>query len=93
MSLGPKTSYFTVTVNFWALGLQLKLTDTRAPTILEIQEGAIPEFNKAYRALDIRPFDDLICSGRNSELRSYAEEDELEVARQSGLTAHRTDRQ
>eukprot|EP00438_Fugacium_kawagutii_P030286 Skav225216 [mRNA] locus=scaffold1041:301291:301938:- [translate_table: standard] len=60
----PKTSYFTVAVptkNFSTLGLQLELTDTRAPMILEIQEGAIQEFNKAYSASGIRPFDVLIA--------------------------------
>eukprot|EP00438_Fugacium_kawagutii_P028825 Skav206511 [mRNA] locus=scaffold2251:139939:140586:- [translate_table: standard] len=64
MSVAPKTSYFTVAVptkKFSTLGLQLELTDTRAPTILEIQEGAIREFNKAYRASGIRPFDVLIA--------------------------------
>ena len=55
---------FTVAVptkNFATLGLQLELTETRAPTVLGIEEGAIEEFNRVYVGSDIRPFDVLLA--------------------------------
>ena len=61
--LPPKASQaaaFTVVVptkDFSSLGLQLELTDTRAPMILRIEDGAIQEFNKIYKGSSIRPFD------------------------------------
>lgn len=55
---------FTVVVptkNFTTLGLQLEMTETRAPTVLGIEEGAIEEFNRIYVASSIRPFDVLLA--------------------------------
>ena len=55
---------FTVVVptkHFATLGLQLELTETRAPTVLGIEERAIEEFNRVYVASDIRPFDVLLA--------------------------------
>eukprot|EP00438_Fugacium_kawagutii_P023815 Skav204936 [mRNA] locus=scaffold2514:92261:92548:+ [translate_table: standard] len=42
-------------------GLRMANRLTWAPTILEIEKGAIREFNKAYRVSSIRPFDVLIA--------------------------------
>eukprot|EP00435_Cladocopium_sp_Y103_P047064 s363_g13.t1 len=47
--------------DFATLGLQLDLTETRAPMILRIEEGAIQEFNKVYKDLRILPFDVLLA--------------------------------
>ena len=55
---------FTVAVptkNFDTLGLLLELTETSAPTVLGMEEGAIQEFNKVYTASGIRPFDVLLA--------------------------------
>ena len=55
---------FTVAVptkNFDTLGLLLELTETRAPMVLGMEEGAIQEFNKVYMASGIRPFDVLLA--------------------------------
>lgn len=54
---------FTVAVptkNFDTLGLRLE-TETRAPMVLGMEEGAIQEFNKVYMASGIRPFDVLLA--------------------------------
>lgn len=59
-----EVSTFTVVVptkNFATLGLQLDLTETRAPMILRIEEGAIQEFNKVYTDSGIQPFDVLLA--------------------------------
>ena len=53
-------SAFTVAVptkGFTALGLKLEVTETRAPMVLKIEDGAIQEFNKVYQGSSIRPFD------------------------------------
>lgn len=59
-----EASTFTVVVptkNFATLGLQLDLTDARAPMILRIEEGAVQEFNKVYKDSGILPFDVLLA--------------------------------
>ena len=42
----PTITVAVPTKNFATLGLQLELTETRAPTVLGIEEGAIEEFNR-----------------------------------------------
>lgn len=57
----PTITVAVPTKNFATLGLQLELTETRAPTVLGIEEGAIEEFNRVYVGSDIRPFDVLLA--------------------------------
>ena len=55
---------FTVAVptkNFVTLGLELELTEPRAPMISSVEEGAVQEFNKVYEHSRIQPFDVLLA--------------------------------
>eukprot|EP00435_Cladocopium_sp_Y103_P030289 s5014_g7.t1 len=55
---------FTVVVptkDFNTLGLELDVTEHRAPMILGIEDGAIQEFNKVYQGASIQPFDVLMA--------------------------------
>jgi len=55
---------FTVAVptkNFVTLGLELEVTEARAPMISSVEEGAVQEFNKVYEHSRIQPFDVLLA--------------------------------
>ena len=55
---------FTVAVptkNFVNLGLELEVTEARAPMISSVEEGAVQEFNKVYEHSRIQPFDVLLA--------------------------------
>ena len=61
---GSEGMSFTVVVptkDFNTLGLQMDVTEHRAPMILGIEEGAIQEFNKVYQGAGIQPFDVLMA--------------------------------
>eukprot|EP00438_Fugacium_kawagutii_P011402 Skav219009 [mRNA] locus=scaffold169:636476:637195:+ [translate_table: standard] len=62
-NLDPPSSFTVVvpTRNFATLGLRLDSTEPRAPTVLGIEAGAVREFNKVYKASEIRPFDVLMA--------------------------------
>ena len=62
--LTEEVETFTVAVptkNFVTLGLELELTEARAPMISSIEEGAVQEFNKVYKHSRIQPFDVLLA--------------------------------
>mmetsp|Transcript_29504 Transcript_29504/g.48702 ORF Transcript_29504/g.48702 Transcript_29504/m.48702 type:complete len:240 (-) Transcript_29504:430-1149(-) len=69
-----EVSTFTVAVptkNFVTLGLQLESTESGAPLISSIEEGAVQEFNKIYKHSGIQPYDVLLALDGTSSINSW----------------------